>query len=274
MPFITDANIRRLIASMDLMKVKVDYSFLEHRPMKASQLELASLYSFSLLLRDVDLFYDLHKVLLKTEDTYTWVYEGWQPALHRTKKCKNINLDFENFRIPTEIKVKGKKEIESFRVWFKKHELSLENNPKAFEMAFFHRYKFKIKANNYSHKPFKFPFDYSIESFEELNEQLIGYIRKSIITFQMGYSPTILSVHGKKTHLAYRDELYDFKDKRYSNEKIRSTLKRYYESVKKPHIDVCLNYYRLKYNPTLDFPEEFLLKVGFKKCSNCYPSEE
>ncbi len=271
MPFITDSNLKRIITSVDLMNIDFQNSDVERYPYQANKLELSFLFCFKLLLKDAD---SLHQVLdnsIGGKDTFKWVYEGLQPAYHRIMNCDRITVDFENFEVPMEFRDDDSKVIE-FRRWFKKYLFQFKNKPDIFMTLFEQEYGFQtnIKGRKVENS-FKFPIDYSIESLDVLDQQFHKLNFRAIAHANFTYNKRadIILKYGKISHYAYHKVLHDFKDDKYSNEVIVADLKNYYEKFKKPLFDFCLNYYRLKYNPTLEFSEEFLLKVGFKYCSSC-----
>ena len=55
----------------------------------------------------------------------------------------------------------------------------------------------------------------------------------------------------------------------YSSDDIKFVLREFEENYKAPLTELLQTYYRIKYNPDLEFEQSVLEKLGFRKCSFC-----
>jgi hypothetical protein len=73
----------------------------------------------------------------------------------------------------------------------------------------------------------------------------------------------------KHTYLAYSPQPIAHNDSGMTDDGLKSFLKAYDMSYKKPVSNLLRVYYRVKYNPELKFEGSLLESLGFKACNRC-----
>jgi hypothetical protein len=217
-------------------------------------------------------------------DTYTFVNEEARFAkYHNDKNCEGLLSSFKDFEIPVEIKYKaGKSEIdtkrvEEFRKWFKQQDIQdLFTND---QQKFIDKLQIKFNLQN-PPKPIELGGNgvqgVSNLSEAEIEKQIDGYINQASEYYNSSAKiRKILVEHGfsKKTYLVtskkYRSEPIDTNKTGFSDTEVREVLLEFYNKIKKPIIDLLIDYWIIKLNPRLDFDENILDQLDFKPCSLC-----
>ena len=209
---------------------------------------------------------------IKVNDTYRFVYEGGMPAYHLKTDCRVLNSNLENFIIPEAIRMKGKREVTRFRVWFKNNQALLQDPSllvARINMAF---------GVNESPEDFFKP-NTGIARVESLNlEELEKRIDEVILEAEEYYyqahnqKQQIIRQYKKYTYLAYTNKNLVNNKTGISDDAIKRFLKQYDIHFKKPLKELLIEYYKVKFNPKLNFEGELLDKLGFKRCAICYNS--
>ena len=205
----------------------------------------------------------------KSVDSKKYIFEGAKPAYHTRADCINLNSNFNNYEIPTEIQEKGDAEIEKFRKWFKSNQIYLSEKPDLFTL------KLQI-AFGLSIVPVVINHDNSgLTELDNLNlndlEERIDSIIKAAGTFYKDNpdKQTIIKRFQKLTFLAYTKNEIKLNDTNYTDDDLKSFLYEYDVMFKKPFKDLLLQYLMVKYNPELKFNGLLLEQLNFKKCHKC-----
>ncbi len=266
MPFITEANLRKFLrtinpSSLDLGSVHVVYKL-----MCLNKLDVFYLRSWKSILKDENFIRDSKLTLTVKPDNYKWVYEGRSPAFHYSNKCSKLFSDYENFEVPSDIREKGKDTVFEFRSWFVENKERFKLCPEVFEVELLAKYGIHsnlkgvfVQRNS--------AFDINELSLEELDKAMSKLMRKNLSAFN-GKKQNIFRSYGRQIYLAYRDDVLDPRSG-VSDNYIKSILKDFDENVRKPLIRNIELHYRIKYNPELEFEKEQLELAGFKPCSYC-----
>ena len=217
-------------------------------------------------------------------DRYNYVFEKARHAkYHKSIECSSLNSSYNDIEIPVEIKyeaVTGKldiQRIEQFRAWFKQSDISslYYNNQKEFIKKL--ELKFRIrnlprpielenggikKVSNFSEKE----LENKIDELIELASSLYAHsdMNREILV-KNNFSKRTYYVTSKK----YKDVSLYIYGKNYSNDEIRSVLIEFYTKVKKPIIDLLIDYWIIKLNPNLDFNQNILEQMEFEPCKLC-----
>lgn len=217
-------------------------------------------------------------------DTFTYVNEEARHAkYHSNKDCEGLLSSFKDFEIPVEIKYKAGEstidieKVEDFRKWFKQLEIQdlFTNDP----TKFIDKLQIKFNLQN----PPK-----SVElggkgaqglsnlSEAELEKQIDSYINQASQHYNS--SPKIRKIlvahnFSKKTYLVtskkYRSQPIEPNNTGFSDEEVREVLSEFYNKIKKPIIDLLIDYWIIKLNPSLDFDQNILEQLDFKPCHLC-----
>lgn len=217
-------------------------------------------------------------------DSYNYVYEKARHAkYHKKIGCESLNSSYNDIEIPVEIKYKAGtgeldiERIEQFRAWFKQSEISnlyhinqkefikklqikflLANPPKPIEIE---NGGIK-KVSNFSEKELEDKIDELIKLASSLYAQ--SDMNREILV-NNNFSKRTYYVTSKK----YKDVNLYIYDKNYSNDDIRSLLIEFYNKIKKPIIDLLIDYWIIKLNPNLDFNQNILDQMDFEPCKLC-----
>lgn len=290
MVFITNFHAQTIIRAINMMKVS-NYPFDD-----LYKLNLAGVLSYNERTRSsaVKAFYEdsflfvnffMDKKLLGGKDK-DWVFEVNEfPSYHTSSDCKNLKSGFTNFTFPPEISEKGEEEKERFRKWFKEN-LSLfkENKNRFFAKM---SLKFNIKQlgpddievdkknSGFTYYVAFFSESERKEKMAELEVEIENLVNQgNQLKSGNGLESEIIKEFGNKTHL-YKDE-----------EVLRSDLSKN-EKIKEEEFDTAFRvikewddlkmdlkkrlafYFMLKFNPKLEFDENMLIDLGFRKCRVC-----
>ena len=108
-------------------------------------------------------------------------------------------------------------------------------------------------------------------NLEELENEIDGLLREAgRFYYKDDKTNTILRRFSKLTFLANKtEEIYD-NDTGYSDEEVKKVLKEHLTRFKYPIMDKIREWYKIKYNPELEFEGKLLEQLGFRPCSNCH----
>lgn len=222
------------------------------------------------LLEDPLNFISDYYVPVVTKDNFNYIFEGGKPAYHKVFTCDRLNSDYQNFKIPDQIKEKGREAVVEFRQWFKQNSHLMEKPDVFIERI---RLKYKIVLNimevGRDNSGVEILDNYDLEALEKRIDNLINeagaYFKNSTAEKQ-----EILRRFQKLTFLAYRNGEIHSNNTRFSDDVLKNFLKQYDIHFKKPIMELLLHYYRVKLNPNLIFEDNLLDQLGFSKCTKCY----
>jgi hypothetical protein len=269
MAYLTIANSIQILKRVDGKKFENTKGTIYKKPIFFfSKYEENILLGLQELWKDPENFIDLYYAPIEKKDNLNYIFEGGKPAYHFDSACKKLNSSFTNFEIPQAIKEKGIETVQKFRKWFKQN-MHLLEKPEIFSMRLFHA--FNIEVN-----PKAIDFDNSgVREKENLNlkelEERIDGIIKNAGSFwhQNSDKQTIIRRFQKYTFLAYkRDEIHS-NDTGLSDLELKGFLRLYDIDFKKPIKDLLVEYYRVKFNPNLQFEGRLLEQLGFRACKSC-----
>lgn len=222
------------------------------------------------------------------KDSYSFVHEESHHAkFHLDSACTGLNSVYRDLEIPIEIQyrngssTKDIERINQFRAWFKQKEITelYYTNQKRFMEKL--QLKFHLinpprqvelsnggiqKITNYTEKELEQKIETLIKMASTFYNQSVknrdilvvnNYSRKTFYITSKRYQADDLSIDGKD----------------YTNEEIRNVLKDFYVKIKKPLIDLLIDYWIVKLNPTLDFNKSILDQLDFEPCKMCCHSK-
>lgn len=266
MSFITQANANAIRKKIDLVKVgniptddiySADLSIL-------SENERRWLAAAKFFYEDLDLFINYAYSENKVIDTKTMVREGSPPAFHLDRYCENLRSNYKNFYIPPEIQGKGDIEIARFRKWFSDNQNLLEENRERFltrmELAFKLKNPPPLKSIEALNSGVVVEQNFDLQTIESNIEKLL---EKGKILKNSKEKSKIIFQFGNKSFEKTDNPEFDIVIKEWHA--LKSELK-----------TKLLQYFRVKFNPNLDFDGYLLQRLGFRQCSACKngPKEE
>lgn len=235
-----------------------------------SKRERANLKGIREFFRDPEKFNMDYYKPIEVTDSLKYVYAEKQPSYHKNNNCERLTSNYKNYEIPVPIQEKGVDEIFIFREWFIKNNCHLME-VKEYIYAIQRKFPYvgeinptTIEKNNSGVEEKE---NYTIESLEVKINQLLkdcdSYfndnlnIRELIVKYQ------------KWTFLAYTYGPIKNNNSGFSDKELRDFLLKYDKAFKEPVKNYLIEYYRLRFNPDLEFNGLLLERMGFRKCKHC-----
>ena len=281
MSFITEANTRKIIIKTDLFSYKFRDDVFEDPIFFFSDVEKKRLLAYKMLIENSDEYLRYYKPIVLKNDTCQYVYERdrMKPAFHDDLSCKILNQDYKNFTIPDEIKKNtdgsiNYTRVNEFRKWFKEVESLFESNKEAFVMRLHAKYGIVTnpKALLYENSGSVECLNYNIK---ELRDAIKNGIKKAgQFYYSSNKNKEILKRFSKLSYLGFTNQSLRINNTKYSDNEVKDFLKNYHLKFKGPLFTLIREYYRLTFNPDLDFSSTFLEALNFKRCSNCCMSKK
>lgn len=273
MAYITNSNAASIVQRTDITKVNITGHIYKLPIFFFSRFEANLLLVIKEFIKDPELFFkDLYVPLPAHKDTFFYIYDydGKKPAYHKTTNCERLNSAFENFVIPKQIRDKGKGDVLEFRQWFKTVEDIFKTDKQAFVFRLFTKYGIQtnpeaLGKDNSGHQYFT---NLDLTNVEIKIDALIKEAGKYYYASEK--NTIILKRFSDKTFLAYRTDPIENNNTGYTDEEVRAFLQEYDKTFKIPLKIMLREYYRVKYNPDLNFSGILLDNLGFKPCSSCY----
>jgi hypothetical protein len=271
MAYLTKSNSLKIITSNDFKSTgDLDGDVYKKPIYFFSTVEKNRLIGLQKLFEDPDKFIGEYYIPIKTEDKFQYVFEGNKPAFHNNSQCERLNSNYINFRIPDEIRERGKDEVIKFRAWFKSNHHLMEKPDLFVERL---RLAFDVQVS-----PKSIERDNSgVQVKENLDlptlEQRIDDLISEAGQYYKNSPPTkqeIIKRFQKYTFLAYSKSPLTNNNTKYSDEVIKAFLKQYDIHFKRPLKDLLIEYYRVKLNPELKFDGTLLEQLGFSACQHCH----
>lgn len=271
MVYITQSNANKIIQKVDLKHAEFSGAIYKNKIWFYNKYEENKLLAIKEFLKNPESFADKYKKH-ETIDTYTYIYEGSRPSYHKDQECLSLLSNYKNFKIPEEIKSKGKDEIFEFRNWFKSVEHLLADPDKSDILVARINARWGIVANpksiSYNNSGLVENKNYSLNDIVDLIDKKLKdasdfyYLNKT--------NKDILKKYAKHSYRGYEKELLSIEGSGYGDEFIKDILKEYDLIFKTPLKRLLVEYYRITLNPELSFDGKILDVVGFKPCLRCH----
>lgn len=268
MAYITRFNAMRIVANNDMKAINTDDQEVYKMPIYFfNSLERGKILGMKCLLENPDNFAQHYK-RIQSKDSLNFVFEGGSPAYHSSPACRRLKSDFINFRLPPEIKTKGKEAISEFRTWFKQN-VHLLSKPDLFVARVRMKYGITVEEVIRENSGYEELENLDLRQLEAKVEGIIrdagGFFKRQDAEHQ-----ELLRKYQKLTFLAYKDSPIEKSKSPIINEHLKEFLKLYDAQFKKPLIELLLHYYRVKLNPSLVFEGKLLERIGFNACPECH----
>jgi hypothetical protein len=183
--------------------------------------------------------------------------------------CSLLNSKYINYRVPFDIRAKGEEEVEKYRKWFITNLYLIESKPDAFAMRHHARWGFElnpkaiIKENSGSYR-------FDNENLEELKSRIDIHLDQAReYYYSSDKNMFILKKFAKDTYLAFNQEKIENNNTELSDEELKIFLKEYDIKYKRPLKKDLIEYYRVKFNPMLQFEQNLLEQLSFNLCTKC-----
>lgn len=285
MAYITKANAKRILKRINLSSIGNIEGDVYKKPIYfLSSWETKYLLLMQSLLKEPDKFaIEVYQPVVN-KDTYRFVFESeQQPSYHTNKDCVRMKSHYNNLEIPFEILDRArelggeelvKKEVISFRDWFKLHFELYQNNKESFlkQLEIRWRVERNISEIDKENSGIESIENYSLIELEQEIDKIIsdaGAYFKSKPNRQ-----NIIRRFQKLTFLAYKPDVIQNNDTELNDYELKEFLKEYDVQFKKPIKELLVEYYRVKYNPELSFDSNILDALNFRICSSCDGAED
>jgi hypothetical protein len=258
--YITNSNFCKIIDNSLYAKLrikslddiyKVDLGHILSKP------EQALLAVYKEACEDPDAISKMYKKVPERVDTGKFVYEGGRAAYHSSLSCEVLHRDYFNIEIPVEIRHRGRKEIDRFRVFVKENIGLIDSDEPVFmrklEAAFFLKNPPKqIRTPNSGVTKIE---NLDLEALEARIDQLL--IDANDFRNSDGETRIKIAKLGYGTH-------------RVEEAKLEGTALYTWHNTYKGGLKTLLkHYFRVKFNKNLVFKGSLLDQFGFKSCTYC-----
>lgn len=272
MAFITSHNANKLVTRNNFKDVNLVGEIYKYKIYLFSKHETNSLLAIQELFKDPQKYFNKIYNPIITIDSKQYIFKEKDPGYHSYSDCEFLNADFTNFLLPEEIKERGDEEIEKFRKWFIEHQYLLED-PAKFVMRLENKFniKYNPRAINYLNSGIEEHENLSIQEIESKIDELLKAAGKYY--YESDKNTRILKVFGKISGCAFTNTSLYNNYTGYADDEVIPFLKEYHMKFKVPLKKWLIEYYRVKLNPELNFAENILEALGFKKCRCCMERE-
>ena len=260
-----------MVKGIDLEKFSNINSSVYKKPIYFfSKYELNVLSGLQLFWSNPQDFINSYYIPVTQKDNTKYIFEGGKPAYHQNCECERLNSNFKNFLIPVEIKERGNDEIQKFRIWFKQSMHLLEEKQDVFMMKLALKFKLKVKPQEVN-APNSGIAEIEQYDLPELERRIDSIIRDcGRFWHNNADKQSIIRRFQKYTFLGYiKDEIKN-NDTELSDEELKDFLILYDKKFKRPLKNLLIEYYRIKFNPNLNFNENLLEQLGFVECQKCH----
>jgi hypothetical protein len=272
MAYITLSNTSKILFKSDIKKLNLEGEIYRIPIYFFSNYEKNSLLAIQELLKNPENYFNTIYIPYKPQDTFSYVYEGQQPAFHEYLCCPRLNSSYQNFEIPDEIKKKGKEAVLEFRKWFETVKYLLES-PDIFVARLQARWGIVTNPTEIN-KDNSGPSLIENLSIDEMDKKIEKLIKDAgRFYYKNEKNKKILNRFSKFTFLADIDEEINNNNTGFSDQEVKQILKFYDEEFKKPLKKYLIEYYRLKFNPEIEMEGFLLERLGFNKCGLCFSDD-
>jgi hypothetical protein len=273
MAYITIANAMRIVRDCEPGRLSTIAEELYHKKIEIfSRQDYARLLGVKSLFRNAERFVKQYYVCCEANCSSNMVYDHVQlPAYHSSARCENLLSDFENFVIPPEVELRGEHEVQRYRTYFQALRMRLGDREDLLKMRLSAEFSLalgtlgkviygnsgSLSINNVSVSGLESQIDSHLlyaESFcrsSDMNSMLVRRYGK--LAGWLKRQPTIRSIPDGMTEAQVRRFCVEY-DANY-----RQPLKR-----------MLMTYFKIKYNPDLDFDGDLLEGLGFRHCRKCF----
>ncbi|WP_139252352.1 hypothetical protein [Hymenobacter psychrotolerans] len=288
MPYITNSSLSRIFKTIILEDVPDSYISKVGKiwPRTIPQLswrETKSLLLWKVIYRNPEGIESIYNKSSKT-DTYTYLDEARASSYHISRHCPFLNSGFKTYVIPDYIRQRGPNEVKSFRSWYKLNINRLGGAYGIHTDFFFQEMKTIFGEPDETADTRENLEQEDVPNIEEPQEQknldlgqLTSRIDEAIdnlLYFYNSQNPItqqVLRHFAKASRLGYSPNPILNNTTGFSDDRLKQFLKQYHDKYKQPLIDDLRDYYKVYFNPELDFKGRLLDELNFKPCSYCYP---
>ena len=277
--FITSANAKKIIVASQVDAYQ-NAEALWHRPLFWSSFTEANrLKAYRELLRNPNAFLHKFKPLENVTDTFRYLRPEQYPSYHQDKNCEGLKAKFIGFVIPDAIRGLGPVRVDEFRTWVKNkfpqvYYTNQIEDQNQFRQAIKNEFKVeevKFANDERDNKGIR-------EVVQGTKEEMVVLIENLFDDEQTFFNDNpqwqhVINELGPYAYLGNGDNDLNYRLPRFSDKDVRSFLREYQKNFKAPITEALQVYFRIVYNPDLNFEPSFLGQLKFRACAFCSQNE-
>jgi hypothetical protein len=221
--------------------------------------------------QDSSAFIDFHyQKAAKGGQDPNLIFPTSTPAYHLSNECEFLHADYRNIVIPPQIEVRGEEAKKEFRIWFRQNMDLYENNQELFLVKLSTRYDISLAELRIIERPNSGVATVLNENLDAIDAQINQLLRDAgKFYYASEKNHAILKQYQHFTFLGYREDTLHSNKTGYSEEEVKTFLRNYNKQFKNPLKTLLTTYFRVKYNPELQFSGHLMERVGIKGCRHC-----
>lgn len=282
MPFITQNNASQIIRKIEGSQIDAEYIATLGKPWFRKLYDLSLKEQQRLLLHKG--FYHnpapfVQYLKSNRKDTYTYIYESGKPSYHVDHACPKLTAPFHSPKIPDIVRkaenLEG--EVVRFRAWFKNPDPRppfYKNDPEREEALLTEI--MNMQPEQAPNSGIQHINNYSLEELEtkldELHNKIESCIYDAAQFYQQCSSIEKMALNKYKVNsgIMFSSKPIYNNDTGMLDEVLKQFIRNYHEMFKNSVMNDLKEYYRIKFNPNLEFKGTLLEQLNFRSCSSCH----
>jgi len=236
-----------------------------------SKLEKARLLAIKQFFKNPEPFIEFHyQQVKKGQQNTNHLFPSSNPAYHLSLNCDALHADYWNILIPPQIQIRGEIVKNEFRNWFRENEWLYENKKELFMIKLSSRFNIRLSELQIIERINSGVTTVVNENLDSINLQISQLLRAAgKIYYSSQKNNVILKQYQHSTCLGYRDDILHSNRTGYSEKDVKTLLRNYNEKFKKPLKKLLTTYFKIKYNPELQFSGHLMERLGLSLCKYC-----
>ncbi len=201
-------------------------------------------------------------------DNQEFVYEGASPSYHKHRNCDRLSSNFINYRIPSEIKERGEKDIERYRIWFKENAKIFLEKPDLYQARLLTEFQVyeAIQKVDYKNSGNVYKENLTLIEIETRIDSLLH--NASQYYHEKVERQSTIKSYGSITYQYKSDKLIN--KTAYSDEELREIMREYHFLFHQPIMFYLKEFFQTFFNADIEFNEVILEQLNFQKCGYCF----
>jgi hypothetical protein len=270
--YITVSNAKKIIRKISIDELdKVTGTLYKKNIHMFSKKETKRLLGIRQFFKDPEKFSVEYYKAMNVEDTYKYVYPESQPAYHKDNSCERLNSNFKNIEVPIPIQEKGQDEVQKFRDWYKVNYSAADTATEfiyKIQRAFPYVGELNPRSIEYTNSGQE---DYSNLDLSALEFKIDWLLDEAEAYYKN--NPELLEIIDKYKYFTFIPHLFEKigqNDTTLTDDQLMELLRYYHGTFKLPIKDLLVEYYRVLFNPEMQFNGLLLDKLNFRPCGGCW----
>lgn len=264
MAYITNSNFKKIVRDRFFATSKRPVKGLHPREDEIAKIlskpELALLQVYKEMCETPN---DFPVIFIKIQksDTLSYVVEGRAPAYHLKADCYRLHSDFKNFAIPEVVRSMGEDKVHEYRVIFQagRHMID-EGRHDVLAIRLCSALGLPLGALNFKQVDYN---NSGMDIFENLDLEEVDRRISEIL-----FDAERFRHHSKESSGLINDYGYGT-HRRAEAKQLGHTLYIWHNQYKAGLKNLLETYFRVKFNPELNFEGRLLDRLGFVPCKHC-----